>query len=309
MDVSVIIVSYNTFELTREAIATSFSATPDLDVEVIVIDNNSPDQSAARLRKAFPASSYALTIIENEDNRGFAAANNQGVVVSKGQWLFFLNPDTVVHNNAINVLVAFLKAHQEAGAVGPRVFNTDGSDQVSVAFFTNAWRILRHHLPVLSFIKGQDKREDLIPENTRPVDVVKGCAIMMHKDIFNQIGGWDENYFMYSEETELCLALQKAGYTNYFVREATITHHGGQSSMDYYAKQQVVQQRSALRFLQRHHGVPTRLVHRSSGVIGFGVRALVFPMLAAVRRNNASSYKLRGEAASKLFRWFLFDYS
>lgn len=309
MDVSVIIVSYNTYELTREAIASTFSATPELSVEVILIDNNSPDKSASRLREAFSEYQYSLKIIENEDNRGFATANNQGVAIAEGQWLFFLNPDTLVHERAIDQLVSFLKEHEEAGAIGPRVYNTDGTDQVSVSFFTNAWRILRHHLPFLSFIKGKDKREDLIPSETRVVDVLKGCAIMIDRDVLKEVGGWDESYFMYSEETELCLALQKAGYINYFVREAVITHHGGQSSMAYYAEQQVVQQRSALLYLRRHHGLGTRLVHRFSGMLGFGFRAIVFPLLAAARPNKASGYKLRGEAASKLFRWFLFDYS
>lgn len=307
MDVSVIIVSYNTYTLTHEAVASAFSATPDLAIEVIVIDNNSPDASAPRLQAAFANSNLNLTIIENKDNAGFSAANNQGAALAKGRHLFFLNPDTVVHDGAIKAMADFLDQHPKAGAIGPHVLNTDGTNQVSVAYFTNAWRILQHHIPLFNvFGNAADTR---YPRETKPVEVVKGCAIMIHRDTLEAVGGWDERYFMYSEETELCLALHNAGYTNYFVKEACITHHGGQSSMAYYAEQQVVQQRSALQFLRRHHNLPTRWVHRLSGLIGFGCRALIFPIAAAIRPSQATHYKLRGEAASRLFRWFLTEYA
>ena len=307
MDVSVIIVSYNTYTFTHEAVASAFSATPDLAVEVIVIDNNSPDASAPRLKAAFEDSGLDLTIIENKENAGFSAANNQGTALAKGRHLFFLNPDTVVHPGAINALINFLDQHPKAGAVGPHVLNTDGTDQVSVAYFTNAWRILKHHVPSLNVFEGPSTER--YPRSTKPVEVVKGCAIMMHRDTLEAVGGWDERYFMYSEETELCLALHKAGYTNYFVKEACITHHGGQSSMAYYAEQQVVQQRSALQFLRRHHSLPTRIVHRLSGLVGFGGRALIFPIAALLRPSQAAGYKRRGEAAGRLFRWFLVEYA
>ena len=304
MDVSVIMVSYNTYAMTHEAIASCFSATPALQIEVIVVDNNSPDESASRLKKAF-GDEHPLTIIKNEDNKGFAAANNQGAALAAGRFLFFLNPDTIVHDRAINRLVDFLSTHNEAGAAGPRVLNTDGTDQVSIARFATVWTILQHHLPISALFKRKPATRDLLPDATKVVDVIKGCAIMIGKDVFSKIGGWDESYFMYSEETELCLALTRAGYKNYFVNEAVITHHGGQSSMSYYAEQQVVQQQSALQYLRRHYSMPVRIVYRLSGLLGFGVRALVFPVLAAIRPARAANYKLRGKAASRLFRWFL----
>ncbi|MEM8487975.1 MAG: glycosyltransferase family 2 protein [Bacteroidota bacterium] len=307
MDVSVIIVSYNTYTFTHEAVASAFSATKDLDIEVIVVDNNSPDESAPRLKAAFANQNLRLTIIENEENAGFSAANNQGAAIASGRHLFFLNPDTIVHEGAINALAEFIAQHPKAGAVGPHVLNTDGTNQVSVAYFTSGWRILKHHLPFLNVFDGS--AAERYPQKTKPVEVVKGCAIMIHRDTLKAVGGWDERYFMYSEETELCLALHNAGYTNYFIKEACITHHGGQSSMAYYAEQQVVQQRSALQFLRRHHGLTTRMIHRISGLIGFGARALIFPIAAILRPSQAAGYKLRGEAASRLFRWFLIEYA
>ena len=308
MMVSVIIVSYNTYQLTKAAVASCFDTSDDIHLEVIVVDNNSPDKSASKLKSSFPDDTFHFKIIENKENKGFSAANNQGAQIAKGDFFFFLNPDTLVHTNAIAVLLDFLKAHPKAGAIGPRVLNPDGSDQVSTGSFVTTRGIIRHHLPLGSFFLGKTKRIDPIPNQTGPVEVVKGCAILIKKETWNKVGGWDESYFMYSEETELCLSLVNMGYTNYYVRDATITHYGGQSSYDNYAAQQVIQQKSALQFLRKHKSRAVRWVHRLTGILGFGIRALLFHLFGLFKGSN-SDYKLRGDAARKLFRWFLFDYS
>ena len=310
MDCSTIIVSYNTFDLTRQAVATALAAADGLTHEVIVVDNHSPDDSAARLRAAFPEAAHPnVHIVANVENAGFGKANNQGAARARGDVLFFLNPDTVVHGQAIGALYDFLTAHPDAGAIGPRVFNPDGTDQPSTSSFPTARRILVHHLPVGSLLRGKDRRQDAIPPASQPVDIVNGCALVLRRAAFDAVGGWDETYFMYSEEAELCYALREAGYTNYFVREAEITHYGGVSSWDNYAAQQVVQQRSALHFLRRHHSAGLVAFYRITGVLGFGLRALIFPILTRLRPQNASDYRRRGQAAAALFRWFLLDYS
>ncbi len=306
MDCSTIIVSYNTFALTREAVETALAAAPGLAHEVIVVDNHSPDESAARLRAAFPEAAHPnVHVVANAENAGFGKANNQGAALAQGDVLFFLNPDTVVHGQAIGTLYDFLTAHPDAGAIGPRVFNPDGTDQPSTSFFLTAWRMLRHHLPVGSLLRGQDRRQDAIPPTSQPVDIIKGCALALRRAAFDAVGGWDESYFMYSEEAELCFALQEAGFTNYFVREAEIIHYGGVSSWDHYAEQQVVQQRSALYFLRRHHSAGLIVFYRITGLLGFGLRALLFPILTRLRPQAAPDYRRRGQAAAVLFRWFL----
>ena len=310
MDCSTIIVSYNTFDLTREAVATALAAAGGLAHEVIVVDNNSPDDSAARLRAAFPEATHpTVHVVANAENAGFGKANNQGAALARGNVLFFLNPDTVVHGQAIGTLYAFLTAHPDAGAVGPRVFNPDGTDQLSTSSFLTARRILAHHLPVGSLLRGKDRRQDAIPTTTQSVDIVKGCALALRRAAFDAAGGWDESFFMYSEEAALCLALREAGFTNYYVREAEITHYGGVSTWDNYAEQQVVQQRSALQFLRRHHSAGLVAFYRITGVLGFGLRAALFPLLTRLRPHNASDYRRRGQAASALFRWFLHPHS
>lgn len=310
MHCSTVIVSYNTFDLTREAVRTALSAAEGIEHEVVVVDNNSPDGSVARLQETFPRSEFSnVHVIANSHNPGFARANNQGASLASGAVLFFLNPDTVVHGNAIRVLYDFLIAHREAGAAGPRVLNADGTDQASTFPFITPRYLIWHHLPFDALLSGSDRRDDYVPERTEKVDIVKGCALAIRREVFDEVDGWDDSYFMYNEETELCYALANRGYTNYFVREATITHLGGASSLENYAEQQVVHARSVLQFLVQHRRRGLIILNRIAGTLGFGGRAIIFRILARLRRESAPDYRRRGQAASRLFRWYVSDYS
>lgn len=306
---STIIVSYNTFDLTKAAIETALASGAYLGHEVVVIDNKSPDQSGERLQACFPAEQFPnVKIICSEENLGFTKGNNEAVRHATGEILFFLNADTVVLGDAIPKLVNCLQEHPSFGAIGPRVLNADGSDQVCVLPFITASYLLHFYFPVWDWLKGQDQRSDPSPLQSQPVDIIKGCSLMVRRAVFEQIGGWDESYFMYAEETEMCYAIARAGYTNYFLREAEIIHYGGASSLDRYPVQQIAERRSALKFLKRHHGWGMVWLNRIGGILGFGLRSLIFKGL--MRRNPAKTdqYRMRQAAAAKLWRWFLFEY-
>jgi len=308
IDCSIIIVSYNTASMTKEAVEAAFLSGGDLKLEVIVVDNNSTDNSVADLRNEFE-SRGDFTLIENKDNRGFAAANNQGAEIASGEILYFLNSDTLAKANSTERLVQFIREHPKAGAVGPRVYNADGSDQASTGPFISKSSLLKHYLPVSDLLTGRDKRSDFIPETTSEVDIVKGCSLCVSREAYDQAGGWDESYFLYSEETELCLALRNNGYTNYFVRDAEILHYGGAStSQENYADQQIIQQGSVVQYLNRHSTGSTRLVHRLGGIVGFGGRSFLFPIYALFRPKKKEDYGSRQLAAKRLFKWFLSEY-
>lgn len=310
MHCSTIIVSYNTFDLTREAITTALAAADGLESEVIVVDNNSPDDSARRLREAFaPAAFPNVHVVANQDNAGFSKANNQGAAMAQGEILFFLNPDTIVHGQAIRILYDFLMAHPEAGAIGPHVVNEDGTDQRSTSSLFSVMDMVRHHLPVRALWQGLDQHQDYLLDQTQPAEILHGCAMALRRTVFDEVGGWDEAYFMYSEERELCSTLIQAGYTNYYVHEAQITHYGGASTWENYAEQQIVQHQSALQYLKRHHSPLILVLNRVTGTLGFGLRMLIFRMLAHRHPEAAPDYRRRGKAAARIFRWFLFEYS
>lgn len=311
MDCSTIIVSYNTYALTKAAIEAALAAASGLELEIIVVDNASPDGSAEGLRADFPSAIYPnVRLIAHHVNAGFAGANNLGAAEAAGRILYFLNSDTVAAPGSTRILCDFLDANQGAGAIGPRVFNADGTDQASTGRFPSAGGLLRYHLPLLDALRGRDRRRDALPEATGPVDLVKGCALALTRAAFDRVGGWDASYFLYAEETELCYQLVRQGYTNYFVREAEIVHLGGASAVtDDYVKHQVLNARSSAVFLRRHTGPILVLLDRMAGTFGFAVRSLVFNALARFRPDRAATYRLRARAASALWRWFLFDYS
>ncbi len=272
------------------------------------MDNNSSDSSCTELVGKF-AHLPNFTLVQNSENLGFAGANNQGAELAIGEYLYFLNSDTEAAPESTEVLVNFLKTHSEIGAIGPRVFNADGSDQASTGPFATKSSLTRHYLPLKDLLLARDKRVDFVPPSSMKVDIVKGCALCVSRKAFDQIGGWDDSYFLYSEETELCLALNKAGYSNYFLREAEIMHHGGAStSQENYADQQIVQHSSLVQYLHRHSNPSTRLVHRLAGLVGFGARSVLFPIYSALNPRSRDNYKLRLGASRKLFKWFLLDY-
>lgn len=308
MDLSVVIVSYNTFALTREAVETA-RASGDrarLRHEVIVVDNASPDRSGPRLAETFAHDPH-VTVVCNDGNPGFSAANNQGAALSSGRNLFFLNPDTRTLGDALGTLVAYLDAHPGAGAVGPRVLNADGSDQPSVGFFPTAARLVRHYLPVLDGLRGHSARQDAVLSASAPVEVVNGCALALRRDAFEAVGGWNEGIFMYAEEDELCLHLARAGRAAYFLREAEIVHLGGQSTAERFAEQQVVVQRSYAAFLHQHFPHLVAL-DRLLGTVGFGLRAVVYALWLR-RSPDDPALRQRYDAARRLARWYRRSYA
>ncbi len=299
LDCSTIIVSYNTFELTRAAVASALDAAGALAHEILVVDNASPDRSAALLTDAFRGDDRVRVVAQN-GNAGFSAANNVGARLARGRVLYFLNPDTVSHGASVETLVRFIDTTPGAGAVGPRVRNADGTDQASVARFDTLWSLLRFYVPV--------RPAAPLPAQTARVDVVIGCALAIAREAFDRVGGWDERYFMYAEEFELCWQLRDAGYASYYVREAEITHLGGQAGLDRYTEQQLINARSGVAFLRRHYPAYVLWANRAGGAAGFAVRDAAFAALARLRPAQAADYRRRGHAARALWTWYALTY-
>ena len=296
MDCSTILVSYNTYTLTVEAVSSALAAAASLSHEVIVVDNASPDRSADRLREAF-AQDSRVHVIANEENRGFSAANNQGAARASGRNLFFLNPDTIVHGDAIHTLSLFLDAHPEVGAIGPLVLNPDGSHQVSTSNMDSYASILARSFP----LRPRQPERSATP---RQVDIINGCALALRRRSFDAVGGWDERYFMYAEENELCMALLRNELVNVQVPSAVITHYGGQSSTDRYVEQQLLASQSYVAFLKRHHSRGILWFNRAAAVVGYGGREVIFALLERLRPGASADYRRRKAAAAAIWRFY-----
>jgi N-acetylglucosaminyl-diphospho-decaprenol L-rhamnosyltransferase len=228
VDVSIILVSWNTRGLLLACIDSLPAAIGNLRADVWVVDNDSHDDSVAAVRSHHPH----VRLIENLANVGFAAANNQAIRTSEGRYVLLLNSDTVARPGSIEVLVRFADDHPRAGAVGGQLLNPDGSFQASRSCFPSLWSETlnatglgrRLYGP---WYPGYGPHQSQQP---RRAEVLPGACMLVRRAAIEQIGLMDDAYFMYSEETDWCLRLHRAGWELWYLPDARILHHGGQST-------------------------------------------------------------------------------
>lgn len=262
--ISIIIVNWNTRDLSagclksvtvdRLQVASPDHATCSLQPaihEAIVIDNASSDGSVTTVKERFPW----VQLIENSANVGFAKANNQGIRASSGRYVLLLNSDTVVHAGALVRLIDFMDAHPQAGACGPRLLNADGSLQHGCHPMLTPgrefWRLLflERFWPRATY-----PLEHWSTEQPRQVEAIKGAALLLRRAALDQVGLLDENYFMYTEEVDLCKRLALAGWQLWYVPGAVVTHFGGASSSQMAETMYLQLYRSKLQFYRKFGG-------------------------------------------------------
>ena len=241
-ELSVVIVNWNVREMLRACLSSIFAGWNDDPgrLEVIVVDNASPDGSAEMVRTDFPQ----VILIENHGNPGFAVANNQAIRVSNGRSVMLLNPDTEVLGDALGDMVRYLDANPAVGMVAPKLLNSDGSVQSSrrrfptlaTAFLESTviqqwWRDNR----VLRNYYMQDRSDDEMHD----VDFAMGACLMVRRKVIDEVGLLDEGFFMYSEEVDWCRRIKQAGWRIVYLPVARVIHHGGQSSKQVVAAQHI----------------------------------------------------------------------
>lgn len=263
VDLSVIIVNWNVRDLLRRCLCSLLVARcsqatgpqpPATSIEVIVVDNGSTDGSPQMVREAFPQ----VRLIANAENRGFPAANNQGIEVAQGRYFLLLNPDTEVVGDALATMVAFADAHPDVGVVGPRLLNPDGSVQSSrrrfptlaTAFFESTWLQPRAPRRLLTRYYVLDRPDDEIQD----VDWVTGAALMARREAVEQVGLLDEGFFMYSEELDWCRRFRQAGWRVVYLPAARIVHHVGKSSEQVLPARHIHFQTSKVHYFRKYHG-------------------------------------------------------
>lgn len=251
MDLSIIIVSWNTHDLLAQCIESIYAYPPDCEFEVWVVDNASTDGSATMVRERFPQ----VRLIENRENVGFARANNQAIRESAGKYILLLNSDTIVQLGALQNMVAFMEGHSEAGIVGAYLLNLDGTPQPCFGNFPTilsetvfAWG-LDSRLPFSLWSRSWSPFEKY-----RETDWVQGAALMIRRDVVSQAGGMDESYFMYSEEIDLAYRAKQTGWRIYVLRTAPVIHLGQQSTAQIPVRMKVELFRSKGRYFKKHRG-------------------------------------------------------
>lgn len=256
MTISVIIVSWNTKQILKECITSLFDELSSLaeSSEVFVVDNDSIDGSAEMIRESFPG----VMLIENEDNKGFGRACNQGIRAAKGEYIFLLNPDTVVLPGAIKTLLEFARNHPKLGIVAPQLLNTDGTVQKSCRAFPSLTGMF-YELIGLSRLFPNVKRFreykmlDFDYNTVSEVDQPEGAALLIPRKVLDEVGLFDEKFFMLFEEVDLCFRIKKAGWQIWFNSTSKIIHHYGQSIKQIKPKMIVHSHKGMYYYWSKHH--------------------------------------------------------
>ncbi len=255
MKLSIIVVSWNIQEDLLTCLRSIEENEPSCTFEVIIVDNASTDGTAGMIKKCFSE----VKLIINHENRGFAAANNQAFELSRGEYVLLLNPDTILHPKSLDILVKFMDSNEDVGACGPKLLDTDGSNQNSVRCFPSFRGALHRHtaFKFLGIFKGEYKKwvmYDFNNDKQRDVDQVMGAALMVRRSVTEQVGVMDERFFMYYEEVDLCYRIKQAGWRIVHIPEAVITHIGGGSSGQIPVSKRIMAMTSLLKFFRKHRG-------------------------------------------------------
>lgn len=231
MQLSVIILNYNVRYFLELCVLSVQNAIQNLDAEIIVIDNNSQDDSCAMMKRRFPN----VKLIENNENSGFPKGNNIGVSKAQGEYICILNPDTVVAEDTFTKVLAFVKKQKDLGIVGVKLIDGTGN------FLPESKRGIP--TPFVAFTKitglykifpktfGKYYAQHLSENETGKVDILVGAFMLMKRDLYNEIGGFDENCFMYSDDIDLSYMALKKGKSNYYFHETSVIHYKGESTI------------------------------------------------------------------------------
>jgi GT2 family glycosyltransferase len=260
MMLSIVIVNWNTGELLSQCLD-SIYMDPELveAFEVWVVDNASTDGSAQAALEKYPQTK----LIRNQQNPGFAAANNQAIRQARGDYLLLLNPDTILHPGAVRTMLDFLRRNPAAGAVGPRLLNPDRSLQYSCSpepTLSREFKRLFH----LGGVRpdGYYAMDTWDTAEPRSVDVLLGACILVRRQALEDAGLFEETYFMYSEEVDLCRRLRQKGWGVYWTPTAQVIHFGGQSTRQAAAEMFLQLYKSKIVYFRKHYGTSAAWVYK-----------------------------------------------
>jgi GT2 family glycosyltransferase len=291
LDLSIAIVSYNTKEILLDCVSSLRAHTTAIAYEVIIVDNDSRDGTVPAIKNIYPD----MMIIANPDNRGFAKAVNQALAVSRGRHVLLLNSDTIVRDQAFATMVAYLDDHPDVGAVGCKQWTGDGHLTQTCFPFPS----IRDHLfysalfqrvaPAMQAAAAATHAVDCT--QSQDVDWANGACLMVRRSLLQQLGGLDEEFFMYFEDVDLCRRLHQQGYRVRHLAEAEIIHFIGRSSGRDPERLQLVWEFSRIRYIEKHFSTVKRRLMKGWIAAGTGWR-LVQSMgcvPAAQRRRRVQS--------------------
>ena len=307
LDVSVIVVSWNTRDILRDCLHSIFEQTKRITFDVFVIDNNSRDGSVEMVRTEFPA----VKLIQNSRNRGFAAANNQGIRLASARYTLLLNPDTLVLDDAISHCAQYADLHPDVGVVGCQVLEDDKRISPTGFSFPTALNMFFQYSGLSrafprSRLFGRPDLSWWDRNSEKDVDVIAGMFMLVRQEAITQVGLLDESYFVYYEETDWCYRFARAGWRRVFVPTARIVHlDGGRKSTSQVSVKMFVQlQKSAMIYFKKNLGLGSRIAVKGIYIVSNAVRMVLWFFLSVV--NHDLYARQKSIAAMAALRYHLF---
>lgn len=302
VDLSIVVVNYNTAHLLEEMFAAVEAAKGSLAVQIIVVDNASRDGSVALLRERWPQ----VELIENAVNVGFGRANNQALSRARGRFLLLLNTDAFVEPGGIERSVRWLDSHPRCGLLGARLVSRDGILQPSCRYFPTPWNEFLLRTGLARIFRGARMVDDMAwnHRSARECDWVPGCYYLMRTEVAATVGLFDPRYFLYYEEVDHCCAVKAAGWQVMYVPETTVVHIGGESAgrdaaLSVAGRQiPALQIESALLYHRKHGG-------RLGLALMVALETLADALLAAKALVCGRWHALRGEGGHLRTLWSL----
>jgi len=255
IDLSVIIVSWNAKAYLLDCLQSIFSETISHKIEVIVVDNASTDGSSTEVKRNFPH----VKLIQNNNNTGFAAANNIGIKNSSGRYICLVNSDIKILDSCLDRMCDYMDKNPSVGMIGPKILNKDMTQQKSCRQFPTLWNNfcpavgLDKVFPYLNFFSGE---QILIPgDNVYKVEALSGCLMMIRRNALDEVGLLDELFFIYSEDVDWCKRFLEMNWKVIFYPYAKAIHYGGGSSANEPVRFSVEQQKAKLQYWRKHHNL------------------------------------------------------
>lgn len=304
-DLSVVIVSFNSRDVLLPCLESIYASSPRLSLEVILVDNGSKDGSLEEVRRRFAA----VTIIESGYNAGYTGGNNIGYRHAAGRNVLFLNPDTLIKHGVLDGLVSRADSDPQCGAVGPRILRQDGSLQPSCYPPPTVANVLCSVL-LLDYIPGWESFSG-IKTHYRPdeysqemeVGAVSGCCLLVPKRVLDEIGAFDEDYWMYGEEDDLCERIRKSGYRILYSPSVSIVHLGGLASKDLTLRWRIHVEHNRRLFFAKHRSKASLLAIRAILLLDTIRRIFVGSVQMILTGGCSKKYRLKVAQSLGLLCW------
>ena len=301
MNVSVIIVTRNTEALVCAAVRSVFQSRDALAKEIIVVDNGSTDNTQAALAREFPQ----ITFLRSEKNLGFAGANNLGAKRATGEFLLLLNSDAQLGPDTLGQAVDWMRAHPDCGVAGVQLLNPDGSRQNSIANVPSlATELLNKSLLRRLFPRRFPGKEHVLTEPT-DVESVIGAFMLIRRTVWDKLGGLDERYFFFLEETDFCLRAQRNGSRVVHLPHITTLHGQGQTARTVSSAARIEYWRSRYIFFARNHSSFSRVLLMAGLLLRLLVDWLAGGLMTVLTLGRSERWRGKWRVCSALWRWHL----